>query len=48
MIKLRAHHLLCISRFNKNNSSWYSKNYEKNFKKVLGLIKKSKDKNKNS
>lgn len=37
-IKLRAHHLLCMSRF--TDTKWYSKKYEKNFKRIYALLKK--------
>jgi hypothetical protein len=36
MIQLRAHHLLCMSRF--HNEGWYSKDFEKNFKSILNKI----------
>ena len=39
MMKLRAHHLLCLSRF--IYAGWYSKEYGKNFKKIFSLIKKN-------
>ena len=39
MIKLRAHHLLCISRF--NNVGWYNQEYEKNFKRIFKKIKEN-------
>lgn len=38
-MKLRAHHLLCIAKF--NNSGWYSKDYEKNFKKIYSHLEKN-------
>jgi len=40
MIKLRAHHLLCLSRFN-NKGKWYSKKYKNNFKKIFLKINKN-------
>lgn len=40
MKKLRAHHLLCLSRFNElGNSTWYNKEYKKNFKRVFKELK---------
>lgn len=36
MIKLRAHHLVCLSRF--HNEGWYNKNFEKNFKSIFKKI----------
>lgn len=46
MIKIRAHHLLCISRFhNSHNDGWYSKEYENNFKSIYQTIKKNPETN---
>ncbi len=36
MLELRAHHLLCLSRFNED--VWYNKEYEENFKKIFSKI----------